>query len=195
MYTCTVSVNKCGGSYNTIDDPYTRVFVPFKVKSMILKVYNIISGINETRSLVQHESYECKCGLNESVWNSLQKWNHDECRCGYKELSDWASCINDYIWNPSTCDCECNKASKIDEYLDIENCSSEKHLFDNLVLICEDQISYTTETSRDDKIVICENNWLIHTISLVIICLLLLAVFSTSCCYFFTRYWENVVSI
>ena len=27
------------------------------------------------------------------------------------------------MWNPSTCDCECNKASKITKYLDIKNCS------------------------------------------------------------------------
>ena len=25
------------------------------------------------------------------------------------------------MWNPRKCDCRCNKASKIDEYLDIEN--------------------------------------------------------------------------
>ena len=28
----TVSVNKCGGSCNTSDDPYVRVSVPDKVK-------------------------------------------------------------------------------------------------------------------------------------------------------------------
>ena len=27
-------------------------------------------GVNEIRSSVQNESCECKCGLNESVWNS-----------------------------------------------------------------------------------------------------------------------------
>ena len=25
------------------------------------------------------------------------------------------------MWNPSTCDCECNKSCKVDEYLDIQN--------------------------------------------------------------------------
>ena len=28
--------------------------------------------------------------------------------------------------NLSMCDCECSKASKIDEYLDMENCSCKK---------------------------------------------------------------------
>ena len=31
--------------------------------------------------------------------------------------------------NSSKCDCECNKAYKIDEYLNIKNCSCEKRLY------------------------------------------------------------------
>ena len=30
------------------------------------------------------------------------------------------------MWNPSPCDCDCKKPCKIDEYLDIKNCSSKK---------------------------------------------------------------------
>ena len=72
-YPITVSVNKCGGNCNIIDDPHVRVCVPNKVKNMNLKVFNLMSKVNETRLLVQHESCECKCGLNESVCNSKQK--------------------------------------------------------------------------------------------------------------------------
>ena len=32
--------------------------------------------VNKIRFLVQHESYGCKCRLNESVCNPKQKWNH-----------------------------------------------------------------------------------------------------------------------
>ena len=79
FYLFTVSVNKSGGSYNTIDDPYVRICVLNKVKNINVKVFNLILGANETKFLVQHESCECKCGLNESVCNSKQKWNHNEC--------------------------------------------------------------------------------------------------------------------
>ena len=72
---------------------------------MNLKVFNSLSGLNETKFIVQHESRECKCGLNENVYNSKQKWNHDECRCECEKLDDWGSCKNDYMWNASTCDC------------------------------------------------------------------------------------------
>ena len=53
--------------------------------------------------------------------------------------------------NPSTCDCECNKACQIDEYLDIKKCLCKKCLFDKLVLTCEDEILDITETVLEDK--------------------------------------------
>ena len=46
----------------------------------------------------------------------------------------------------------------------------------------------TTETSLDDNKVKAEkNNGLIHTISLITICLLLLLVISISCYYYYTK--------
>ena len=47
------------------------------------------------------------------------------------------------MWNPSTCGFECNKACKIEEYLDIKKSSCEKHLIRKLVLECEDEIFVT----------------------------------------------------
>ena len=73
-----------------------------------------MSGVNETRFSVQHESCECKCGLNESVCNSKQKWNQNECKCEYKYLDPWSSFENGYMCNPCTWGCEC----KVDEDLD-----------------------------------------------------------------------------
>ena len=57
-----------------------------------------MSGVNETRFLIQHESCGCKCGLNEIVCNSKQKWNPDACQCNCKELDDWSFCNGDYMW-------------------------------------------------------------------------------------------------
>ena len=91
--------------------------------------------------------------------------------------------------NPSTCDCDCNKASINDEYLDIENYSCKKRLLGKLVLVSEDEILNTIETSLDDKKCEKNNNWFTHTILLVIICLLLLVVISISCYYYYTRHW------
>ena len=119
---------------------------------MNVKIFSLLSRLNETRLLVRHESCEWKFEFNKSACSNLkQKWNHDECWCECKELDNWGSCKGDYMWNPSTCHCECNKSCKIDEYLDFKSCSCKKHLFGKLVLACEDEILNTTETSLDDK--------------------------------------------
>ena len=54
--------------------------------------------------------------------------------------------------------------------MNIKDCSYQKHLIRKLVLACKDEILNITETSLDDKIVICErSNSINHTISLVVI--------------------------
>ena len=89
--------------------------------------------------------------MNESVCSSKQKWNQDECRCECKDLADWGCCKIDYIWIPSMCDCECNKACKVNQYLDIKQCSCKKLLTEKLMLEREDEISNTIETSLNNK--------------------------------------------
>ena len=75
----------------------------------------------------------------------------------------------------------------MDKYLDIKNCSIDK-----LVLACEDEILNATENSLDDKkITLKKNTRFIHTISLVIACLLLLIVISIGCFYYYTGYWKK----
>ena len=54
------------------------------------------------------------------------------------------------MWNPSPGDCEC-KTIKVDEYLDIKNCSYEKRLFGKLVLAYKGETLNKTETSLIDK--------------------------------------------
>ena len=143
-------------------------------------------GVNKTKFLVRHKSCECKCGLNVIVFNSKQKWNHHECRCECKKLDDWVSCKKDYMYDPSTCHCECNKAHKIDEYLDIKKCLCKKRLFGKLVLECEDETLNTTENLLNDKrVAFTKSDCFSHNISLIIMCLLLLVVI----CYFYcTKY-------
>ena len=68
---------------------------------------------------VASESFKCKPGLNESVFSSMQKLNPDECCCKCKELHDLDSCGKGHMWNHKTCDCDYNRACKIDEYWDI----------------------------------------------------------------------------
>ena len=68
-----------------------------------MKIINLMMEVNETRFLVQHKSSERKCKLNESLFNSKQKWSHHECWWECKELDDWSSFKDNYMQNPSAC--------------------------------------------------------------------------------------------
>ena len=47
----------------------------------------------------------------------------------------------DFIWNPSNCECECDKSCDIGEYLDYSNCKCRKRMIDKLVEECTDNIN------------------------------------------------------
>ena len=82
------------------------------------------------------------------------------------------------------------KHEKICKYLEIKICSWKKRLIGQLVLECEDEILNATETSLDEKKETRKkNNVLIHMISLLIICLLLLSVVYIGAYYCYTIDW------
>ena len=62
------------------------------------------------------------------------------------------------MWNLSTCHCKDNNACKIDEYLDIKNCSCKKCVIGKLVLAYIDETINITETPLSDEKVTCEKN-------------------------------------
>ena len=47
-----------------------------------------------------------------------------------------SSCDEEFIWNPSNWECECDKSCNVGEYLDNENCKCRKRLVDKLVEEC-----------------------------------------------------------
>ena len=48
-------------------------------------------------------------------------------------MIDKGVCDKGYAWNPSNCECECDKSCDNDEYLDFENCKYRKKLVDKMV--------------------------------------------------------------
>ena len=55
-------------------------------------------------------------------------------------MIDKGSCDKGFIWNPSNCECECDKSCDVGEYLDYENCNCRKRLLDKLVEECSKNI-------------------------------------------------------
>ena len=114
FYLYSIKVNKCSGSCNNINDPYAKLCVPDIIKSINVKVFNLMSRINETRQIIWLETCKCVCRLTSAVCNSRLIWNEDKCECECKEdLINKMACDKGYIWNPSNCACECDKSCDI----------------------------------------------------------------------------------
>ena len=91
FYSYNVLVNKCSGSCNTINNPMTKLCVPGIVKRVNMQVYNFLMNLNETHSVLWHESCKCVRKLNSSVCNNKQFWNGDTCRWDCNE--DFAGAV------------------------------------------------------------------------------------------------------
>ena len=140
FYPFSIKTSKCSGNCNNINDPYVKICVPDVVKDLNFKVSNLMSKTNETRHIKWHETCKRICRLDSIVYNNKQRWYNDKCRCKRKELVDKGVCDKGYAWNPSNCECECDKSCDIGEYLDYENCKCRKRLVDKLVDECDENI-------------------------------------------------------
>ena len=145
FYPYNVLVNKCSGSWNTLDDPMAKLCVPNIIKGINIKVYKFLMRLNETRNVLWHESCKCACRLNSSVCNSKQIWNSDPCRCDCKEDSAGIiDCTKGNMWNPSTCACECDMWCKPGQYLDYKKCVCKNKLIGIVIAECTSFINETT---------------------------------------------------
>ena len=63
FYPYSIKVNKCSGSCSNINDPYVKLYVPDIIKKIIVKVFNLMSRINETRQIIWHKTCKCICRL------------------------------------------------------------------------------------------------------------------------------------
>ena len=66
------------GSCNTLNDLSNKVYVPNKTEDLNLSVFNMITGINESKTFTKHISCERKCKFYYRKCNSSQKWNNDK---------------------------------------------------------------------------------------------------------------------
>ena len=96
-----VSSDRCNRSCNTIDDLLSRISILSKTEDVNLNVFNMITRINELKTLRKHISYDYKCKSDDKKCNSSQKWNNELYRCECKNQPKHLVCKNDNVWNPS----------------------------------------------------------------------------------------------
>ena len=136
----SIKTSKCSGSCTSIDNPYAKLCVSDNVKTLNVKVFNLMWRTNETRHIEWPDMCKRECRLDASFCNNRQCWNDDKCRCECKEVIVKGVCDKGSIWHPSNCECECDKSCDVGEYLDYENCKCRKKLVDKLVEECTENI-------------------------------------------------------
>ena len=151
FYPFNVLVNKCSGSCDTINNPMAKLCVPGIIKRVNMQVYSFLMMLNETRSVIWHESCKCACRLNSSVCNSKQIWNSDTCKCECNEdFAGIINCIKGYTWNPSTCECQCDMWCKPGQYLDHKNCVCKDKLIGRVIAECTSVINETMINNKNN---------------------------------------------
>ena len=85
FYPYSIKVNKCSGSCNNINSSYAKLCIPDVVKKINIKVFNLMSRINEIRQILWHETCRGVFRLSVAVCNSKQVWNDGKCRCECRE--------------------------------------------------------------------------------------------------------------
>ena len=76
-----------------------KVCVTNKTEDLNQSVFNMITGINESKTLARHTPSKCKCRFDGKKCNPNQWWNNDKCWCECKNIP---VCEKDYVSNPAT---------------------------------------------------------------------------------------------
>ena len=66
FYLYSIKINKCSGSFNNVNDSYTKLCIPYDAKNINVKAFNLMSRTIETRHIEWQETYKCKCRLDAS---------------------------------------------------------------------------------------------------------------------------------
>ena len=75
-----VKLDRYVESCNTLNDLSNKVYVPHKADDLNLRVFSMITGINEWKTLTKHISWECKCKFDGTKCNSNQNWDNNKSR-------------------------------------------------------------------------------------------------------------------
>ena len=78
-YPFAVKLDGCLRSCNTLNELSNKACVPNKTEYLNLSVFNMISGINESKILTENVSCKCKCKFYGRKCSSDQWWNNDKC--------------------------------------------------------------------------------------------------------------------
>ena len=104
-------------------------------------------------------------------------------------------CDKGFIWNPSNCECGCDKVYDVSEYLEYENCKCRKNLVDELV----DECTETVEEVKLAKITLAEDENKYKCTSCTVSVVLMIVVFricaGISTYFVYYNWWSLVKNV
>ena len=98
-YPFAVNLYRFFRSFNTLNNLSNKVCVASKTEDLNLSVFNMITRINQSKTLTKHISCKCKFKFDGRKCNSNQKWNNDKCWCEGKNPNNHRVCEKDYMEN------------------------------------------------------------------------------------------------
>ena len=73
-YLFVISMNRCDGSCSTVEDPFGGICVPNRMEDVNLKLFNMIKGINRSKTLAKHISH-ASVNVNLIIGNVIRDKN------------------------------------------------------------------------------------------------------------------------
>ena len=110
-YPFAINLDRRARSCNTLDDLSNKVCIPNKTEDLNLNIFNMIPGLNESKTLTKHISCKCECKFESRKCNLNQKWNNNKCPCECKNPKEH-QCKKGYFWNPAKCSCDNGKYAR-----------------------------------------------------------------------------------
>ena len=104
---------------NTLNDLSNKACVPNKTEDLNLSLFNMITGINESKTLIKHISCESKCKCDRTNVSQINGGITISIDVSVKNIMY----VKKIIWIPATC-----------------NCGNGKHLpsvIDDSVIMCD----------------------------------------------------------
>ena len=84
-YPFAVNLDRCVRSRNILNDLSNRECVPNKKEHLNPSLFNMVTGIDQSKTLTRDISCRCKCKFDGKKCNLNQKWNNNKC---------WRECKN-----------------------------------------------------------------------------------------------------
>ena len=162
-YSFEVKLDRCAGSCNTINDLSNKVCVPNNTEDLNLIMFNMITGIKESKTLIKHISAIVDVKLMEENLIQINGGKMINANVSVKKVYVYEK---DYIWNPAACNFEIGK------YL--------ASIMDYSVIVY-DEIIYAGEKNFNEKHLTCKTQNFYILLAFLLITIKLLIAFSIYC--------------